>query len=301
MSLPVKAPKILFDIGVESSNELFQRLRADTNGFRRVAEVLLDIAGIHLPLNDKNLCLAASRLSAVIKKRNLGGYDEYLELLNAAGGDAIDEFVSQMTTNTTHFFREKAHFEILSRGLPELARRARARGDNSLRIWCAAASSGQEPYTIAITAAEAAAAGLGCEVRILGTDIDRSMLEKAHRGVYTAAEIESLPSHHRVKYFDTVGKTGTYRVKSVLRNMLEWSEFNLTADSYPFHARFDAVFCRNVLIYFDRKTAQSVVQKLAESLVPQGFLFIGHSESGTVRIPGLVAAGPSFYQWGPRK
>lgn len=300
MGLPAKKTPLSFEIHTDVANELFQRLRGDVNGFKQISVILRDIAGINLPLNDKNLCLVASRLSTVLKEKGIEDYTSYIEFLNRSGADAIDEFVSQMTTNTTQFFREKTHFDFLARQFPQILQKARQAGRNDIRIWCSASSTGQEPYTIAITVAEAFAAGVFCDVKILATDIDRSVLEKASRGVYSAAEIESLPAGFKHKYFDAMGKSGNFRAKSMLRNLLEFSEFNLTAEKYPFTDHFDVVFCRNVLIYFEPKTAQSVVERLSQSLRPGGYLLLGHSESGSARLQTLQAVGPSVYQRGER-
>lgn len=287
-------PKIVPAKSIESelSNALFLRLQQDRAGFQKLGDLLRDLCGIHLPLNEKNLSLLASRLCGFMKAKNLKSYDEYLGFLNSGDEDTIQEFISNMTTNTTHFFRESNHFQLVKEIFVKLAQGKRGNGDE-IRVWCAACSTGQEAYSIAITAAECLGPGAIERVKILATDLDTTVLERAYSGTYSTQEIESLPAMYRQKYFETVGDK--HRAKQLLKRHLEFGEFNLSAASYPFSGRFDIVFCRNVLIYFDKPMVASVIKNLTQSLAPGGHLFLGHSESGSVRDKTLNSVAVSAY------
>jgi chemotaxis protein methyltransferase CheR len=281
----------------QAGGELFQELQTDTNGFIQVSKVLEDLAGIHLPLNEKNLSLMSSRLSALMRSLSLQSYEQYIEHLNNGDDSTIREFISLMTTNTTHFFRENSHFKVLKELLINLVQRNRgANIPNDIRIWCAASSTGQEPYSIAMTVAEVFASNPAMQFKILATDIDREALDRAGKGIYTSVECENIPPLYRAKYFDEVHSDGHFRVKAELRRHIEFAEFNLSASTYPFDSCFDVVFCRNVLIYFEKHAAQGVVKRLQKSLTTGGCLFLGHSESGTMHsCTGLTSIAACAY------
>lgn len=271
-------------------------LQRDVAGFEELARILRELTGINLPLNDKNLSLMASRTAPLLRKYRITRYDEYVALLNDSSAEVVSEFVCHLTTNTTSFFREDSHFDLLKNILPQIAKQKLAKKQSELRIWCSASSTGQEAYSIAITATESlASSGIG--VKILATDIDQEVLAKAEKGVYSKDEIDSLPPQYRAKYFDQVTPSPkTFQAKAVIRKNIYFAEFNLSADAYVFQHKFDVIFCRNVLIYFDRPAAIAVVGRLTNALSPGGYLFLGHSESGTVRNPLLKTIANAAYQ-----
>ncbi len=282
-------------IANELRGDLFQELQNDQEGFIKISEILKDLAGINLPLNEKNLSLVASRLSGVIKACGATSYNEYINALNSLGFEAIQEFISQLTTNTTHFFRENVHFSFLSEILPKIAAKKKADRKSSINIWCAASSTGQEAYSLAMTVLEAIPTRPILDIQILGSDIDLSVLGKAEEGVYSENEMQGVSEILKSKYFDYDHKTNQYQVKTFLKEIVKFAEFNLTAESYPFRDHFDIVFCRNVLIYFERDLCHKVVNKLTNSIQPSGYLFLGHSESGAARSERLKSVSNSVY------
>lgn len=272
----------------------------DDNGFEALAGYLRDLAGINLINNPKNQTLMSSRLWKIMEYHQLENYYAYLEFLKNSGPQFIQEFISQMTTNTTNFFREKEHFEFLKSILPELAqhRRKNQIPDNNLRIWCAASSTGQEPYTIAITLQEANLMGLGVGAKILATDIDRNVLEAAASGSYSEDGIKGLPPLLSQKYCKSTGLRNEkkYQINKQLKDMIHFAEFNLKSEFYTFKHPFDVVFCRNVLIYFTQAQSAEIIRKLSMTLRPGGYLMLGHSECGHVKPDFMESIKPSIYK-----
>ncbi len=274
---------------------LFDRLQADVDGFRLLSDELKDRTGINLPENSKNLSLMASRLHSRIADMGLETYQEYLELLRDDDPELVRDFIQALTTNTTHFFRESRHFDFLREALPGMLRQKKPGSD--LRVWCAAASTGQEPYTIGMTLMETLGAQSGWNLRFLATDIDDSVLRTAIEAAYTEKELGDLNPMLRQKYFESEGKGSgrEYRVKPSLRALIRYANLNLM-NEYPFQHKFDIIFCRNVLIYFDRQTVDRVIEKLADALAPGGLLFIGHSETGALRCASLEPVSTAVYR-----
>lgn len=276
----------------EIGGDLFSDLQRDVPGFQRLTDLLKNLTGIHLPPTEKNLTLLASRLAGMLAAKRLHTYDQYLDYLNNCDDDGVQQFVSSLTTNTTSFFREEKHFQLVREILEKLSPQRR-RGSDEIRIWCSACSTGQEAYSLAIVAEEALRLGGVEHVKVLATDIDTTALDHAYHGVYTPHEMEGLQPLYLQKYF--VPSNGGFRPTSQLRRHLEFAEFNLSAASYPFDKSFDIVFCRNVLIYFDRPTIDQVLKNLIQSLNPGGHLFLGHSESGLVRTPLMKSIAVSAF------
>ncbi|OFZ22925.1 MAG: hypothetical protein A2X94_14930 [Bdellovibrionales bacterium GWB1_55_8] len=284
-----------------NSRELLQQLQHDDFGFQKMALALKELAGIHMIPNEKNRCLMAGRLSSVLFKSGIRDYSEYHRLIRSGNAAAIQEFISALTTNTTEFFREARHFEVLRELLPELAAAKRKQLVPEIRIWCAAASTGQEPYTILMTLLESLPSLADWQIRFLATDIDQTVLARAAAGVYTAAEVAGIPPNLRQKYFSTrtSDKVTSYVVLPQYRNMIRFAPMNLSEASYPFQHRFDIAFCRNVLIYFDRDSAGKVIEKIASHLNPGGFLFVGHSETGLTKTSLLKPFANAIYRRNP--
>ena len=284
------------DLGAASLR--VDRLRCDTRNFTWLSEKLRLLTGINLNETPKNLSLMAARLVRVIERRGLSGYDEYCALLEGGGGDVVEEFISALTTNTTMFFREAPHFETLTRLLPEYIRAKRAQGSGELRVWCAASSSGQEPYSIAMTILEAVPGLNDLNLRVLATDIDLDVLTRASKGTYTEAEMADVAPLFRQKYFRRVKteRGDHYTILPSLRKLVTFAPFNLMTASYPFKHGFDVIFCRNVLIYFDRAVATTVTDRLGAALAVGGHLFVGHSEVGIVRPGVLVTQASAVYR-----
>jgi len=280
-------------------DQQLDEMTSDVDGFLKLADLLRQWAGIDLQNTPKNLSLMASRLRKVIASHGLQTYDQYYGfLLQAGAGSKRQEFISALTTNTTQFFREREHFDELTRKLGDLWNRKRRSGQSELRVWCAAASTGQEPYTILMTILEALGEEVAPALKFLATDIDLEVLARAAQGEYQANEVNSLPGLYVQKYFESrkEGSQKVYRVRDQYQKLIRFAQFNLIQPSYPFQHRFDIVFCRNVLIYFDSQTAMGVVEKLAGVTSPGGLLFVGHSECGLARSAALRTTVPAAYE-----
>ncbi|MGB5987415.1 MAG: protein-glutamate O-methyltransferase, partial [Desulfobacterales bacterium] len=236
-----------------------------------VSHLVHRLAGIHLKENKK--ALVRSRLMKRLRSLGLTSFDDYMALLSGEKGPAeLGSMIDAITTNKTGFFREKAHFDYLStQVLPQLG--------GKMRFWSAACSSGQEPYTLAIALRENLPAIDGQDVKILATDISAQMLAKAKTGVYPHPEVADIPPDLLCRYFirGAGAAGGQFTVKAELRRLVTFGWINLMA-AWPMKGPFDVIFCRNVMIYFDKATQQRLVNRFWELLSPDGYLFVGHAE-----------------------
>jgi chemotaxis protein methyltransferase CheR len=243
--------------------------------FERIRRLIYARAGISLHENKQ--AMVYSRLSRRLRDLQLPDFASYLGLLERGSGTDNDqewqEFVNALTTNLTSFFRENHHFESLHQEL--LVRRGRP-----LRIWCNAASTGEEPYSIAITVAEALGAGAS-QVTLICTDIDTRVLDKARRGVYDAQAKGLSPQRLKRFFLKGTGRNeGLMRVKPELAAMVKFGVFNLIETQWSALGEpFDIVFCRNVMIYFDDATQRHVLERMHARMRPGGVLYVGHSEN----------------------
>ncbi len=265
--------------------------------FARVKARVYAEAGISL--SDAKRTLVVSRLSKLVRTLGQSSFDAYLDYLERSGSCRdLQDFVNALTTNLTRFFREDHHFDHLVGHVGELvARRARKGPDGRprLRIWSAGCSTGQEPYTIALCLLDALPELKRWDFRILATDIDTNVLAKAAQGVYPESELNGL-SRERQRLFER-GDPGTIRVPAAARSLVAFKPLNLMAPAWPMRGPFDAIFCRNVAIYFDRPTQGLLFSRLGQMLVPGGFLYIGHSENLGAGGEGFRVAGKTIYQW----
>ncbi len=272
----------------------FEEIKLSDKLYTKFATRMYELAGVDLPLTPKNHALIRNRIVKLLRRHSLKSYEDYWTLIEKGNNDLIQEFISALTTNMTSFYRESNHFEFLQKTLPELAKKC----GNDLRLWCAAASTGQEPYTIAMTACEAQADMPGAKVRLLATDIDLQVLKKASVGTYEEREMQGLPPVQRSKYFEKVKADGDeyFRAKDQIHSMIRFAQFNLMSPKYEFQHKFHVIFCRNVLIYFDEATTKKVIDNLTSCLAPGGYLVLGHSESGNVKHPNLRPLSRAVYQ-----
>lgn len=272
----------------------FEEIKLSDKMFLKFAERMYNLAGVDLPLTPKNHALIRNRIVKLLRRHSLKTYEEYWSKLENGGNELVSEFISALTTNMTSFYRESNHFDFLRSVLPELARKF----GTDLRMWCAAASTGQEPYTIAMTACEVQSEMPTAKPRLLATDIDLQVLKKASTGTYEEREMQGLPPAQRTKYFEKVKAEGDdyWRAKDQIHNMIRFAPFNLMNPKYEFQHKFHVIFCRNVLIYFDEATTKRVIENLVSCLAPGGYLILGHSESGNVKHPGLKPMSRAVYQ-----
>lgn len=272
----------------------FDEIELTDKMFTKFATRMYDLAGVDLPFTPKNHALIRNRIVKLLRRHSLKTYEEYWDKLEKGGNEMVSEFISALTTNMTSFYRESNHFDFLKSVLPELARKF----GSDLRVWCAAASTGQEPYTIAMTAREAAPEMPSAKVRLLATDIDLQVLKKASSGTYEEREMQGLPPAQRTKYFEKVKANGDeyWRARDEIHSLIRFAPFNLMNQRYEFQHKFHVIFCRNVLIYFDEPTTKRVIDNLVACLAPGGYLVLGHSESGNVKHPGLKPMSRAVYQ-----
>jgi chemotaxis protein methyltransferase CheR len=241
--------------------------------FERLRGLVREHTGIALA--DSKRELVYGRLVRRLRKLAMPSFAAYIHRLESDDPAEFEEFVNAITTNLTAFFREDHHFRYLAEQvLPQFA--ARGAGQR-LRIWSAGCSTGEEPYSIAITLAEAAAALRGQDVRVLATDLDSNVLAHAKEGIYEEARFEKMPAARREQFFTNVGP-GRWRVKEAVRGLITFNQLNLM-NAWPMRGPFDVIFCRNVVIYFDKPTQRELFARMAALQRPGDLLFIGHSES----------------------
>lgn len=263
--------------------------------FGRVKARVYAEAGISL--SHAKRTLVVSRLSKIVRALKLGSFDDYLDYLEQSKSERdAQDFINALTTNLTRFYREDHHFEHLIGYVQDLIeRRPRSAGNGQprLRIWSAGCSTGQEPYTIALSLLSALPDLKRWDFRILATDIDTSVIHKASVGVYPQSELNGL-SPERARLFDRPGD-GTIRVPMAARALVSFKPLNLMT-AWPMKGPFDAIFCRNVAIYFDKRTQGALFGRLGEMLAPEGFLYIGHSENLGSGGDGFKLVGKTIYQ-----
>ncbi len=243
------------------------------DNFQFLCSAVYDDSGI--VLDESKRYLLEARLSPVARDEGLDTIDSLCNLMRAVGGKRVrDHVVEAMTTNETLFFRDVKPFDALKQVLfPEIT--AESRADQTVRIWCAASSSGQEPYSIAMLWSEMKIPGW--DLKIQATDLSDQMLERGRAGRYLQLEVNrGLPAMYLVRYFER--EESEWVIKPEIRKMIKWDKFNLKHPMTRF-GPFDLVFCRNVLIYFDQQTKSSIIQGLRKRLKPRGHLFLGASES----------------------
>ncbi|MGE4293766.1 MAG: protein-glutamate O-methyltransferase CheR [Desulfovibrio sp.] len=252
--------------------------------------------GIKMPPSKKPMLEA--RLHKCLRQLNMDSYSEYLDYLFSERGqrDELPHLYDAVTTNTTHFFRESNHFDALERRiLPEL--HARLRGSRALRVWSAGCSTGEEPYTLGMVLSEFAERSQGFRFEILATDISLRVLETAQRAVYVMDKISDIPAPLRKKYLlrSKDPQKRLVRIAPELRRTVSFRRINFM-EPFGLERPRDVVFCRNVVIYFDRPTQERLFQQLADQIGEGGFLFTGHSESLTGMDVPLEPVAPTIYR-----
>jgi chemotaxis protein methyltransferase CheR len=260
--------------------------------FGRIRALIYQRAGI--ALSDHKRDMAYSRLARRLRARGKSSFSDYLdELERSDDPDEWEAFTNALTTNLTSFFREAHHFPLLATHV------AKARGP--VTIWCSAASTGEEPYSIAITLLEALGSKAS-QATILATDLDTQVLAKGAAGVYTMDQVKNLSPERLRRFFlkGTGAQAGFVKVRPELRSMITFAQVNLTDPQWPIVSKsgapFDAVFCRNVMIYFDKPTQGSILEKFVPLMKPDALLFAGHSENFTYVTQSFRLRGQTVYE-----
>ncbi|MBA3015653.1 MAG: protein-glutamate O-methyltransferase CheR [Proteobacteria bacterium] len=247
--------------------------------FKKFSDLIYQHVGIFMKLEKKELLNA--RLGKRLRACQLDSFQEYFDLITQPGEQAREfvEFLDSVSTNFTSFFREVSHFEYMkTRVLPDLV--AKRGGNREFVFWSSASSSGEEPYTMAMFLSEFAVQMPGFRYRIIATDISTKVLAMAANGVYPVEQTTKVPLDIMKKYFQKGlgASAGKVKVKEQIRKQVAFQRFNLMGE-FPWREEMDVIFCRNVMIYFDRQTQEKLVGKFYDCLARGGYLFIGHSES----------------------
>jgi chemotaxis protein methyltransferase CheR len=246
------------------------------NDFNFVCDYVYQKSGI--VLSDSKREMLYRRFTRIIRDRHLTSFSDYCELLKSDPEGEERYFINAVTTNLTSFFREEHHFDYLAQHeLPHLIKK----GSKRLRIWCSASSTGEEPYSIAMTVEDSFKTLLNTwDVKILATDIDSNVLNTGKQGIYEYKGIEDMPEHLVKKYFSRGMGVNSTKVKTTsdIQSLITFKELNLMND-WPMKGPFDVIFCRNVLIYFDKKTQLELFERFHKLLAPNGLLILGHSEN----------------------
>ncbi|HOW73679.1 MAG TPA: protein-glutamate O-methyltransferase CheR [Phycisphaerae bacterium] len=279
-------------------------MHADTqdltrNDYELIRRLVYAKSGINLGANKMQLVRA--RLGRKIRTGEYTSFRHYFRTIEAdPSGEKLCELLDAITTNTTHLFREIRHFHLLSSIIKTWVEDRKWCADNPcLRIWSAACSSGEEPHSIAMIAHDALLQHPGIELKILATDLSVKVLSRAKLGTYEMHRVGTVPANLKARYFQRIrGQDGQllFQLIPELRKIMTFSRFNLMTPSFPFRHGFHVIFCRNVMIYFDRQTQHTLVNKLASQLRPGGFLMIGHSESLNGIDHPLMYVEPTVYQ-----
>ena len=262
--------------------------------YRSIRDLLQKRTGINLA--DSKRDLAYGRMSRLVRKRGLTKVGDYLDLVRRDEDDVESEFINALTTNVTSFFREPLQFEFLIKEyIPELL--GKNKSSKKLRFWSAACSTGQEPYSLAMVLNESVPKGEGWDVRILATDLDSNVLETAKTGIYPDGSLEEVRKDRQRAWFRRgKGKrAGKVQVAPVLKESVSFRQLNLM-DSWPLRGPLDAIFCRNVVIYFSKDTQQTLFHRIADLLGDGRCLFLGHSESLIGMTDRFEFCGKNIYR-----
>lgn len=240
--------------------------------FERVRKLIYGLAGISLSSAKRDM--AYSRLTRRLRQLKLDSFSDYLDLVDRGDPAELEAFTNSLTTNLTSFFREAHHFPILARHLTRMG------AMRPQTVWCSASSTGEEPYSIAMTAVETFNS-FDPPVRILASDVDTNVLAAAEAGIYTEDRIEKLDPERLKRFFrrGTGANAGKVRVRDELRRLVTFRRINLLEPGWPLRGPLDVIFCRNVMIYFDKATQLAILERFAPLLQRDGLLFAGHSES----------------------
>lgn len=236
--------------------------------FEKIRKMIYDYAGIALSPCKQDMVYG--RLARRLRALGLKTFNEYLHVLERGDRQEFESFTNSLTTNLTSFFREAHHFPML------LDHLRASKGYGTLNLWCSASSTGEEPYTLAITACEAFDS-LRPPVKIIATDLDTNVLDTARTGIYAGEEVMKIGAPRPQRFFDKL-PDGRYQVKQELRDMIVYRRLNLVEPTWNIRGPFEAIFCRNVMIYFDKPTQLKILARFAPLLRPDGLLFVGHSE-----------------------
>jgi chemotaxis protein methyltransferase CheR len=260
----------------------------DDGTFRCYASLIYTHSGIALGESKRELVKA--RVAKRMRALGIADYQDYYQyVIQDPAGEELALLLDVISTNVTSFFREGDHFDFISSAIKAWY----ARGQRKFRLWSAGCSTGEEPFSLAMTFLESLP-GEKADIKILATDISRQALEIARTGIYEKKKLDQYPMQ-RDRYFKSIGQSQV-TVNNLLKHMVIFNYLNLQGKEYPFQGPFDAIFCRNVMIYFDDKGRSDIVNRFHKLLRPDGYLLVGHAESLVGMIKGFQYVRPSIYQ-----
>lgn len=264
--------------------------------FRQISELVYTRAGINLHNGKKQLVQA--RLGKIIRKEGYDGFQQYFDTIaEDSSGNRLVQLLDTLSTNHTYFFRESDHLDWLAdKILPEVRDLEEVKAANEIRIWSAGCSSGEEPYSIAIHLLETGALE-NARLKMLATDLSTKVIRIANQGVYKSEKLKSVSGYILQRYFDRRDRDGErlYKVKAEINKLITYRKLNLL-EPFPFKKQFEVVFCRNVMIYFDKPTQQRVVDKIYKVIRPGGYFVVGHSESLSGISHSFKYVAPTIYK-----
>ena len=264
----------------------------DHQTFDKFREIVYDNSGI--ALNDTKEAMVSARIAKRMRILGFDTHQQYLQfLLTEESGNEITHFLDVISTNVTSFFRESSHFDFLASVMTKWF----DKGKQRIRIWSAAASTGEEPYSIAMTMLECSGTR-NVDMRILATDISTSALVKAQKGVYSSATLDGVQDSYKKRFFVSEKQNNEfyYKANDQLKKMIVFRRLNLSSPPFPMTGQLDMVFCRNVMIYFDTSVRTRLVNEIYRLLKPSGYLLTGHAEGLTSIKTELKCLEPSIYQ-----
>ncbi len=273
-----------------------ENIKLQDDEFRLISQLLYRRCGINL--TEQKRALVVERLQKTLHAGQFPSFKAYYKhVISDPTGKALLQMVDKLSTNHTYFFRETEHFDFLRlRVFPELLKNLPKQGSRKIRIWSAGCSSGEEAYTAAMVISDFFGDELSeWDVGILATDISVTALEKAKSGLYKSSQLDCIPPTYRLRYFKPAGN-GTWSVLPEIQNIILFRRLNLMNESYPFKGFFHVIFCRNVMIYFDNTTQQKLINRLHHYTEPDGYLFVGHSESLSQYRSLYKYVQPAIYQ-----
>ncbi|NCC49660.1 MAG: methyltransferase domain-containing protein [Spartobacteria bacterium] len=264
----------------------------DKRTFKQISDLVYEKCGICL--NQKKEALVQARISKRMRALGIKDFKSYFAFVESdeTGGE-LTAMLDAISTNVTHFFRESRHFDLLG----EFLQRWEQAGQSRFRIWSSASSSGEEPYTIAITAREALQNASDC--KILATDISTRIVKKAQQGIYSERNVDKVPRPLLARYFRRLpslpGAEKHFEVDPLLKHMVKFGHINLSKPPFPLRGPLDVIFCRNVMIYFDNKVRRELLADMYRLLKPGGYLMVGHAESLSGMLSDFKSIEPSVY------
>ncbi|QRM21090.1 chemotaxis protein CheR [Dechloromonas sp. TW-R-39-2] len=269
---PLAKPELSSAKVLGSREQGLREFSFSSTDFERVRKLIYQHAGISLSPVKQDMVY--SRLARRLRATGKPSFAEYLDALEKNGGDEWERFVNSLTTNLTSFFREPHHFPIFAEHLQKLGTK------RPIKVWCSAASTGEEPYSIAMTVAETFGANAS-HVSIIASDLDTNVLATAQKGIYPLDRVDKISPERLRKFFlrGTGSQEGSVAVRPELKRMIEFQRVNLLEPNWPVRGPLDIIFCRNVMIYFDKPTQYKILARFAPMMQPDGLMFAGHSES----------------------